>query len=71
MIDAATIIELQRALATASWKLDLWAFADALGADASHDYTKEKFQHFRALSNYSNQFDAETLARILNAVEER
>lgn len=51
----------------ASWKMDLWRFADVIGSDASHIYTQEKFKQLSALSKALGQFDAETLAMIINA----
>lgn len=67
-MDASEIKQLQQAVGKASWKLDLWAFATAMGHDADHDYVKDKFREFQALSKSLNGFDSETLAKIVNAV---
>lgn len=63
--------EFQKAVSTAHWKLDLWTFAEALGSDADHDYTKDQFRALQNLNRALGQFDAATLAKVINAVEER
>jgi hypothetical protein len=70
MVDATEIKQLQKTIGSASWKLDLWKFADAVGSNADHDYTKDKFREFQALSKALNGFDSETLAKIINAAGE-
>lgn len=69
MSDLSTgeVKQFQRAISTAAWKLDLWKFAEAVGNDASHDYTKDLFKQFSELSRAVNRFDAETLTKIINA----
>lgn len=69
MSDLSTgeVKQFQRAISTAAWKLDLWKFAEAVGSDASHDYTKDLFKQFSELSRAVNRFDAETLTKIINA----
>lgn len=69
-MEPETIKQLQQAVGRASWKLDLWRFAEALGSDADHDYTRSKFGELQALDKALSAFDAETLARIVGAVEE-
>lgn len=58
--------EFQQAIGKASWNMDLWTFATALGSDADHDYTKKKFREFQELNKSLSRFDSDTLARILN-----
>lgn len=58
--------ELQQAIGTACWKMGLDQFADAIGSDPEHDYTRDKFRQFQVLGKALGQFDAETLTRILN-----
>lgn len=60
------IKQFQRAISTAAWKLDLWKFAEVLGSNADHDWTKEKFKEFSELNRAINKFDVETLTRIIN-----
>lgn len=62
--------EFQKAIGVAEWKLDLWRFAEALGSDADHEYTKEKFLALQKLNKALSQFDAATLAKIINAAQE-
>jgi hypothetical protein len=62
--------QLQQAIGKTAWKLDLWKFADALGSSADHDYVKDKFKEFQALSKALGGFDSETLAKIVNAAGE-
>lgn len=50
------IRQVQRAISTAAWKLDLWKFAEVLGSNADHDWTKEKFKEFSELSRAINKF---------------
>jgi len=66
-MDANEIKQVQQAIGKASWSLDLWKFADAIGSSADHDYTKDKFREFQALSKSLSRFDSETLAKIVNA----
>lgn len=61
----------QKAINTASWKLDLWALTEILGSNADHDWTKEKFRQLSTLSGAIAKFDAETLTRIINAATEK
>jgi hypothetical protein len=68
-MDANEIKQLQQAVGKASWKMDLWAFANAMGQNADHDYVRDKFKEFQALSKALNGFDSATLAKIVNAVE--
>lgn len=68
-MQASEVKQLQQAVSTAAWKLDLWRFAEALGSDADHDYTRRKFGELQALNKALGAFDAETLARIVGAVE--
>lgn len=68
MITAEQIKEVQKAINTASWKMDLWKFAEAVGHEAGHDWTKDKFKQFSELSRAFNRFDTETLTMIVNAV---
>lgn len=70
MMDTDTIKQLQQVIGKAAWKLDLWRFAEALGSDADHDYTKDKFRALQALSKALGAFDAETLAKIVGAAEQ-
>lgn len=67
MISVEEIKQVQKAIGSASWRLDLWKFAEAVGGDASHDYTKDLFKQFSELSRAVNRFDAETLTKIVNA----
>lgn len=68
-MDATEIKQLQQAIGKASWNLDLWKFADAIGSNADHDYVKDKFREFQMLSKSLGRFDAETLAKIVNAAQ--
>ena len=64
---AEQIKQFQKAVGGASWKLDLWRFAEAIGSSADHDYVKDKFREFQSLSKALNRFDPETLAKVLAA----
>ena len=57
-------------IGTATWKMDLWRFAEIIGSDSGHVYTQEKFKQLSALGKALGQFDAETLAKIINAARE-
>ena len=63
------IKQFQRAVGKASWTMDLWKFAEALGQDVDHEHTKEKFRQFQELNKALSRFDPETLAKLINAVE--
>lgn len=69
MLTQAEVKTFQEAISKAEWELDLFRFAEVIGSDHSHDYTKDKFRQLNALSAAVNKFDAETLTKILNAVE--
>jgi hypothetical protein len=66
-MDTVEIKQLQQAVSRASWNLDLWKFAEAVGSEPDHDWTKEKFRQFQALSKAFSTFDPATLAKIINA----
>ena len=68
MITIEEVKQFQKAVGTAAWKLDLWKFAEAMGQDADHEYTKDKFRQLNALSKAMSAFDTETLTKIINAV---
>lgn len=61
--------QFQKAIGKAAWNLDLWKLAEVLGSNAEHDWTKEKFKQLSELSRAASMFDAETLARIINAAQ--
>lgn len=61
------IKELQQAIGTAAWKLNLDRFAEATGWDAEHGYTQDQFKAFSALSAGLSQFDPETLVKLIEA----
>jgi len=61
------IKELQQAIGTAAWNLNLDRFAEATGQNPEHDYTREKFKTLSALSKNISQFEPETLQKILAA----
>jgi hypothetical protein len=56
----------QQAVSTAAWALDLWSFANRLGSDADHAYTKDKFRELSELNRKLSAFDPETLSKIIN-----
>jgi hypothetical protein len=68
-MNATDTKHLQQAISRAAWTLDLWKFAEAMGHDASHNYTQGKFREFQALAKSLSKFDADTLTKIVNAVE--
>lgn len=59
------IKQLQQAIGTAAWSLNLDAFAEKFGYDPEHTYTREKFLEFQRLAKAFGAFDAESLARII------
>lgn len=59
--------EFQTAIGTAAWKMDLWRFAEVVGHDADHDWTKDKFKQLNALSKSLSAFDADLLTKVINA----
>jgi hypothetical protein len=61
--------DFKEAVSVAAWKLDLWRFAEVIGSDSSHIYTQDKFKQLSVLSKALAQFDAETLAKIVNAAK--
>jgi len=61
------IIEFKEGIGTAAWRMDLWRFAEIIGSDSGHVYTQEKFKQLSTLNKALAQFDAETLAKIINA----
>lgn len=65
-MESGQVKEFTQAVGKASWNLDLWRFAEAIGSDADHHYTKDKFRQFQALGKALGQFDAETLTKIIN-----
>jgi hypothetical protein len=67
MMTTDQVIEFKEGIGTAAWKMDLWRFAEIIGSDSSHAYTQDKFRQLSALNKALAQFDAETLARIINA----
>jgi hypothetical protein len=64
---ADQIIEFKEGIGTAAWRMDLWRFAEIIGSDPSHLYTQDKFKQLSVLNKALAQFDAETLAKIINA----
>lgn len=66
-MDANEIKQLQQAIGKAAWNMDLWRFAEVVGYEASHDWTKDKFRQLQTLNKSLAAFDAETLAKIVNA----
>jgi hypothetical protein len=66
-MDASEIKQLQQAISKASWNLDLWKFAEAVGSEPDHDWTKTKFRQFQELAKAFGAFDPATLAKIVNA----
>lgn len=67
MITGDQVRDFKEGIGVAAWKMDLWCFAEIIGSDASHTYTQDKFRQLSALSKVLGQFDAETLAKIINA----
>lgn len=70
MIDAQQVRDFKEAVGMAAWNLDLWRFAEIIGSDSGHTYTQDKFKQLSALSKALGQFDADTLTKIINAVQE-
>jgi hypothetical protein len=61
------IKELQQAIGTAAWKLNLDRFAEATGWNPEHDYVRGKFREFSELSKWLSRFDPETLLNLIEA----
>lgn len=61
------IKQFSRAISTAAWNLNLDRFAEKLGHDPEHAYTREKFLEFQKLNKLLAGFDAESLAKITEA----
>lgn len=53
----------------AAWHMDLWRFAEVIGSDTGHEYTQEKFRQLTALNKALAQFDADTLAKIIETAK--
>lgn len=68
MSDLSTgeVRQFQRAIGTAAWNLNLDRFAEKFGHDPEHAYTQEKFLAFQKLAKAVGEFDAESLAKIIN-----
>ncbi len=64
---ADQVRDFKEGVGRASWKMDLWRFAEIIGSDSSHAYTQEKFKQLSALNQALGRFDAETLTKIINA----
>lgn len=58
------VAQLQAAIGTAYWNLNLFQFCAKLGW-AEDDYAKSKFIQFRELAFAMNNFDAGTLQKII------
>lgn len=56
--------QFQEAVGTAAWNLNLDRFAEKLGHDPEHSYTRGKFLEFQKMAKIVGAFDAETLVRI-------
>lgn len=70
MITGDQVRDFKEGVGMAAWKMDLWRFAEVIGSDSGHTYTQDKFKQLSALSKALGQFDAETLAKIINATRE-
>lgn len=65
------IKQLQQAIGTAAWSLNLDRFAEKFGHDPEHAYTREKFLEFQKLAKAFGAFSAESLARVIGPVPSR
>lgn len=70
MMTTDQIIEFKKGIGSAVWKMDLRRFAEIIDSDARHQYTQDKFKELSMLSKALSRFDAETLAKIINAGKE-
>jgi hypothetical protein len=59
------IKEFQQAIGTASWKLNLDRFGEAIGTNPDYPYTKDKFKQFAELNSALSRFDPDTLMLII------
>lgn len=66
-MDAQQVRDFQRAFGTAQWKLDLYKFAEAIGEDPTHQHAQSLFRAFTDANKALNRFDAEMLAKVINA----
>lgn len=70
MITSDEIRTFKEGVGMAAWHTDLWRFTAIIGHDAGHEYTQEKFRELSTLSKALARFDADTLAKIINAATE-